>query len=720
MSDLVADIAVGVAVQKTFHYSIPQHLRDYLKLGSRVLVPFGSRKLPGTIIGFPQQSTKAGLKSILEILEHPIPPDLLSLAIWMSDYYIHPIGLTIETLVPKALMKAKPKKKKIVRLLKDVQGLKGKKQATLMALVCQEKEIDLELLSGFSSVTIQSLVEYECIEIVEQEILDSATEAFVPSIAPALVPEQREAVQSITDKIAQNSFGVFLLHGITGSGKTEVYLHAIAALKGSGKGAIVLVPEIALTPQLVNRFKQRFHTRVAVLHSGQTDRERADEYRRIITGQVDVAIGARSAVFAPFEKIGLIVVDEEHETSYKQDDGLRYHARDIAIMRAKLQNAVAVLGSATPSLESYYNAKNGKYQYLHLPSRIDDRPLPSVALVDMKPLASTAPFSPALLEFIKKRLDEKEQILLLLNRRGFSSVLLCKDCGIAVLCPSCSVSLTYHKSVQKLKCHYCGYDVKPPDKCSCCAGTDMKLIGTGTQKIEEELLKFFPEARLRRMDSDAIKGKDAYDALLKKVDRREVDILLGTQMIAKGHDFPFVTLVGVVDADTGLNFPDFRAAEKTFQLMTQAAGRAGRGELGGEVIIQTMNPNHYAIRHSRTHDYEGFYNEEIKYRTELNYPPITRIIKIEIKSLNENNALQAAITAAQHIRSLMRGKDVALLGPAPAPISRVRSHYRFHLLLLSSKREKIRSLAIEGRNKVEEKYGRKCRVIIDVDPVNLM
>jgi primosomal protein N' (replication factor Y) len=531
---------------------------------------------------------------------------------------------------------------------------------------------------------------------------------------------QAEAVRTISEAISLEAFGVFLLHGVTGSGKTEVYLHAIAKLAGSGRGAIVLVPEIALTPQLLDRFKQRFGDRVAVLHSGLTDRERADEYRRIVTGRVDVAIGARSAVFAPFENLGVLIVDEEHENSYKQDEGLCYHARDVAVLRAKLRNAVAVLGSATPSLESYYNAKSGKYQYLYLPDRVDHRLMPGVSIIDVKTLPPASLYSPVLIDNIRQRIARNEQSLLLLNRRGFSSVLICRECGTAVKCPSCSVSLTYHKTEQRLKCHYCGFHILPPDKCPACSSVELKLLGSGTQKVEEELRALFPEARLRRMDSDSVKGRNAYDTLLQEVDRREVDILLGTQMIAKGHDFPGVTLVGVVDADTGLNLPDFRSAEKTFQLITQAAGRSGRGELGGEVIIQTMNPNHYAIRHSQTHDYESFYNEEISYRSELRYPPFSRIIKLEIKSTDETQASNAAKTAQNRIRSLMRGKDTVLLGPAPAPISRVRGKYRFHLLLLSDQRDTIRSLAMEGRKAVEEKFGRKCRVLVDVDPVNLM
>jgi primosomal protein N' (replication factor Y) len=724
MTDLVVDIAVGVSVNKTFHYLAPAELQARLAAGTRVLVPFGSRRIIGTIVGFPDRPDVAGLKSVIDILDAPLSPGLLALARWMADYYLHPLGQTIEAVVPKAVGRAKPKKKKFIRLTQDAvsgrQGVKGKKQIALLDVLGEQGETALDALAGFSPATIKSLAQAGQIEIVERETPAEAQEEIPSTGAPHLMDEQREAVTKIRESLAEAAFAVHLLHGVTGSGKTEVYLRAIAGLAATGKGAIVLVPEIALTPQLLNRFRGRFGDRVAVLHSGLTDRERADEYRRIQAGQVDVVVGARSAVFAPFAKLGLIIVDEEHENSYKQDEGLRYHARDVAIMRAKLENAVAVLGSATPSLESFYNAKSGKYRYLRLEKRVDHRPMPEVLIIDVKTLPKNTLYSPRLIEDIAKRLAKNEQTLLLLNRRGFSSVLICRDCGTAVKCPSCSVSLTFHKSEGKLKCHYCGFFSQPPDKCPSCQGIDLKLIGSGTQKIEEELQTLFPDARLKRMDSDSVKGRDAYERLLRQVDRREVDILLGTQMIAKGHDFPAVTLVGVIDADVGLNLPDFRSAEKTFQLITQAAGRAGRGELGGEVVIQTMNPNHYSIQHSTTHDYAGFYAEEIVFRRELHYPPLGRIIKIEVKSPHADRAREAATSAQNRIRHLMRGKDAVLLGPAPAPIARVRGQFRFQLLLLSQQRDKMRMLALEGKKAVEEKYGRKCKVIIDVDPVNLM
>ncbi len=724
MPEFIVDIAVPVSVQKTFHYLAAEELRSALSVGSRVLVPFGSRRVTGTVVGFPGRAGREGLKKVIGVLGDPLSRDLMKLARWMSDYYLHPLGLSIETMVPRALSTARVKTRRFLHLLPGdhaVNALRGPKQSELLSLLLDRHVISFDELGAYSSGTIKALVVRRTAEIVEKELEQEPEQpAFFPDRAPALMPEQGEAVRMIGEAAAAGMFEVFLLHGVTGSGKTEVYLHCIAALAGTGKGAIVLVPEIALTPQLLGRFRRRFGSRVAVLHSGLTDRERADEYRRIGAGLVDVAIGARSAVFAPFPKLGLVVVDEEHENSYKQDDGLRYHARDVAVMRAKFQGAVCILGSATPSLESYYNARAGKYRYQPIANRVDHRPMPGVSIIDVRTRPKDAVYAPALVAAVQQRLEKKEQSLLLLNRRGFSSVLICGDCGKSVQCPSCSVSLTFHKSEGKLKCHYCDFRTGLPDICPVCGGVNVKPLGTGTQKVEEEVAALFPGARIARMDSDNTRGRDAHDRLLGKVDRGEVDILLGTQMIAKGHDFPAVTLVGAVDADVGLNLPDFRSAEKTFQLITQAAGRAGRGEAAGEVIIQTMNPGHYSLRHSMTHDYDGFYREEIAYRTELGYPPVRRVVKIEVKSGQEKMAADAAKTAKDRIRFLLKGKETTLLGPAPSPIARVRGKYRFQMLLLSSQRATLRMLAVEARKAVEEKYGRTVQVIVDVDPVNLM
>ena len=724
MPNAIADIAVPVSVPKTFHYRIPDALSGALVAGSRVLVPFGSRRVLGTVVGFPREAGTGGLKSVIAVQEEPVAPELLRLAFWMADYYLHPLGLTIETMLPKALATAKKRTRRLLRLVDgdhDLDAVRGPKQAELLHLLCDRQVVPCSELEAFSPSTIRALCTAGMAVVIEEEI--AAEGGVAPGASdrpPALMPEQAEAVRRIGEASAAARFEVFLLHGVTGSGKTEVYLHSIAALAGTGKGSIVLVPEIALTPQLLGRFRRRFGGRVAVLHSGLTDRERADEYRRIAAGAVDVVIGARSAVFAPFSAIGLVIVDEEQESSYKQDDGLRYHARDVAVMRAKLQDAVCVLGSATPSLESFANARAGKYRYLRIANRVDHRPLPDVEIVDLRSAPKAPVHSAALVAAVQDRLAKGEQSLLLLNRRGFSSVLICGDCGKTLQCQSCSVALAFHKREGRIKCHYCDFHASPPDRCPFCGGAGLRPLGMGTQRIEEEIAAVAPSARIARMDSDSVRGRNAYEELLGRVDRREVDILLGTQMVAKGHDFPAVTLVGVVDADVGLNLPDFRSAEKTFQLITQAAGRAGRGDAAGEVLIQTMNPGHYALRHSRTHDYEGFYEEEIRYRTELGYPPVRRMIKIEVKSAREKLAADAAQAARNRIRHLLRGKETTLLGPAPAAIARVRGKFRYQMLLLSPKREVIRMLAAEARRAVEEQFGRSVQVIVDVDPVNLM
>ncbi|HAR46502.1 MAG TPA: primosomal protein N' [Nitrospiraceae bacterium] len=723
MPDLVVDIAVGISVHKTFHYRAPGEMQDLLLPGTRVLIPFGSRRVTGTVIGLLSGVASDGLKQVIEVLDDHLSPELLDLARWMSDYYLHPLGLTIETLLPKALGRAVPKMEKMLCLIAgaDTAAPKGPKQAALLHLLKEQGETAVSALDGFSRSTIKSLQDAGLLEITERELsLVPVTEAGIRDKPPELMPEQAGAVAEIGASLFSGTFGVYLLHGVTGSGKTEVYLHSIALLSGTGRGAIVLVPEIALTPQLLGRSQRRFGDRVAVLHSGLTDRERADEYRRIRSGGVDVAVGARSAVFAPFAKLGLVIVDEEHENSYKQEEGLRYQARDVAVMRAKLQAAVAVLGSATPSLESFFNAAAGKYRLLRLSARVDHRPMPEVAVIDLKAQPAEGGYAPALQAAIRERTEKKEQTLLLLNRRGFSSVLICRDCGTAIRCPSCSVSLTFHKPEAKLKCHYCDHVTFAPDWCPSCSGINLKLLGTGTQKVEEELQRLFPAAVVVRMDSDSVKGRQAYETLLGQVDRGEVDILLGTQMVAKGHDFPGVTLVGVVDADIGLNLPDFRSAERTFQLITQAAGRAGRGDRPGQVMIQTMNPGHYAVRHSTTHDYEGFYEEEIQYRRELGYPPFRRLVKFEVRSAQEQIASDAARKAFNRMRTMIRGNDPAVLGPAPSPVARVRGRYRFQILLLSERRDLLRRVALEGKSVVEDEYGRACRVVVDVDPVNLM
>lgn len=520
-----------------------------------------------------------------------------------------------------------------------------------------------------------------------------------------------------------------LLHGVTGSGKTEVYLQAIAHSLSQGKGAIVLVPEISLTPQTVERFKARFSspplkTLVAVLHSRLSAGERHDEWHKIRQGRARIVIGARSAVFAPVQALGLIVVDEEHEPSYKQEEAPRYQARDLAVVRAQMEGAVVVLGSATPSLESFYNCRQGKYRLIELPRRADEKTMPLVRIIDMRQEARKekgAPiFSQKLKEAIHRRLEKSEQTMLFLNRRGFASSLQCTQCGYVAGCPNCSVALTYHRALQKLLCHICGHSADAPVRCPepACANPAIRYAGLGTEKVEEALVKLFPKARVKRMDSDALKRKDDYRRFLGDFRRGKTDILLGTQMIAKGLHFPNVTLVGIIYADLSLHQPDFRAGERTFQLLTQVAGRAGRGAVEGEVIIQAFTPFHPAIQYARRHDFVSFYEQEIEFREQLGYPPLKRAALLTLKGRNEDKVKFSAAHLRKEIAPIeSRLSDLTVSGPAPAPLARLETFYRYQIFLRTRQMSQLSRGLMELQ--LEEKLPEEVRLTVDIDPVNL-
>ncbi|MFN3409907.1 MAG: primosomal protein N', partial [Limisphaerales bacterium] len=538
-------------------------------------------------------------------------------------------------------------------------------------------------------------------------------------------PRDAGATRSETDAISQSS--TFLLHGVTGSGKTEVYLQAIEHALSQGKGAIVLVPEISLTPQTVERFKARFshgpnQTLVAVLHSHLSAGERHDEWHKIRQGRARIVIGARSAIFAPVEPLGLIIVDEEHEHTYKQEEAPRYHARDVAVVRGQREGAVVVLGSATPSLESFYNCKQGKYTLLELPERADNAKMPLVRVVDMRQTARKEKgipiFSPQLKEAIHQRLERGEQTILFLNRRGYSSSLECQKCGYVAGCPNCSISLTYHRREQKIACHICGHTDKVPTACPKCQNPAIRYAGLGTEKVEDILAKLFPQARLRRMDSDIMKRKEDYRRVLGEFRAGKVDILVGTQMIAKGLHFPNVTLVGIIFADLALHQPDFRAGERTFQLLTQVAGRAGRGDVEGEVFVQSFTPFHPAIQYARRHDFAGFYEQEIEFRRQLNYPPFARIALLTLKGRNEQKVQFAAEHLKRELEKLTADlKHVMLLGPAPAPLLRAETFYRYQIMLRGRQMPEIsRRLA---RLLADLKLPDEVTAAVDIDPVSL-
>ncbi|MCD6486230.1 MAG: primosomal protein N' [Syntrophobacterales bacterium] len=537
--------------------------------------------------------------------------------------------------------------------------------------------------------------------------------------------KQTAALGEIISGIKSRKYFPCLLHGVTGSGKTEVYLRAIEKTVKLGGSAIYLVPEISLTPQLLSRIRNRFdETVIAILHSGIGRSTKYDEWRRIQKGEARIVIGARSAVFAPARDLRLIVVDEEHDSSYKQDDHLAYNARDLAIVRAKQRSATVVLGSATPGIQTYFNTKNKDFKLLELPERVEGRELPRVDIIDMKKegggSGKNAPiFSRPLIEAIRNTLDDGKQTLLFLNRRGFHTFLYCLDCGYIFKCLNCSVSMTHHRNDNSLRCHYCNFRVKAPPVCPSCGGSRINSYGMGTERVEEEITTLFPGARVKRMDSDSTSKKGAYEKILKSLDRGEIDILVGTQMITKGHDFPGVTLVGVVSADNSLNIPDFRAAEKTFQVLTQVAGRGGRGDSPGRVIIQTFNPDNYAIMRAREYNYASFYDNEIQTRRELGYPPFSRMVNLTISATNEARITSCVKNLSAVARDLARqaGGNISVLGPAEAPLSRVKGRYRWHMLL---KGNDIKALHALAGNILANTSETGLRIRVDVDPVNFM
>ena len=562
-------------------------------------------------------------------------------------------------------------------------------------------------------------------EVVERDPWPTAT--VVPTATTdtksrpvrVLTGEQQTAVEALTEATGSGKFTVALLHGVTGSGKTEVYRQLATAVLASKRQALILVPEIALTPAVAGSFRQAFGARVAIQHSGLSDGARHDQWYRIRRGEVDVVVGTRSAVFAPLPSVGLIVVDEEHDASYKQEESPRYHGRDVAIMRAKRRGALVVLGSATPSLESYRHAASGRYRRLALSQRVKRRPLPTVRVVDMREeFAAHGPevvLSQPLVEAIDARLSRREQVLLLLNRRGFAAAVFCRQCGRSLECPNCSVSLTFHRSAGRARCHYCGYSRTRPVSCPDCAGRYLEQIGFGTERVETEVVGRWPDARVARLDRDTVRRQGAAARLLARFASGAVDVLVGTQMVAKGHDFPRVTLVGVISADVGLGLADFRAAERTFQLLTQVAGRAGRGEVPGEAFVQTLYPDHYSIRHACHQAYGPFYDEEMRFRKAMRYPPFVSLLSAVVRGTTFQQPMQEAAALAARLRRLPSRFGVT--GPAPAPIGRLRGQYRVQLFLKGPQRREMREAmlaALDGHAEL------KRRIVIDVDPLSMM
>ncbi len=537
-----------------------------------------------------------------------------------------------------------------------------------------------------------------------------------------LNPHQLAAYRAIEESIRTHRFETFLLHGVTGSGKTEVYLRAIDACLAENRSALLLVPEIALTPAVAGQFFARFGDRVAILHSAFNDAERAEQWRSIRAGRARVVVGTRSGVFAPVQDLGLVIVDEEHDGSYKQQDTPRYHGRDVAIVRAQNAQACVVLGSATPSLESRYNAEQGKYKLLEMPERIEQRPMPDVELIDMRQefleTRKQATFSRRLLDALHDRLEKGEQTMLLLNRRGFSSFVVCRACGERLECVNCSVTLTFHRRDRRMLCHYCSYAQKVPSICPKCDSEYLQFVGTGSEKVEDELHREFPEARIARMDRDTVSGKRQFERVLHGFSAGDFDILVGTQMISKGHDIPNVTLVGIISADVGLGMPDFRAAERTFQLLTQAGGRAGRGSVAGTVLIQTVNPDHYAVRFAARQDYPAFYAKEIQFRKAMRYPPFSALANVLVRSPKQEQAMEMSAELGQLLNPPPEGTRT--LGPAEAPVAKLKSEYRYQVLIKAASRKRLGEVLRQIRAFAHSRKWAATALAIDVDPVTLL
>ena len=800
---MYADVSLPIPLDRLFTYRLPDTLNHRVKPGSRVLVPFGTRKLTGVVLAVHDSPGDGPHKEVLRLLdEEPVlDPALIKLGGWIAEYYCAPLGEVLRGMTPLAgevrrsklysltdagrdaarqlllgdptedptlqtlaLLESRPasalylKNKvpgaaNVIRALEKrgfiaVEDLEADRDpfrasaARLRAefvsrgegkLPKQERELlsYLELHPGSHNVQqLEDMVKGASPAsraLARRGMVRLATESPVTWREPirperTLNPHQLGAYQQIETALRANQFQAFLLQGVTGSGKTEVYLRAIDACLALGRGALLLVPEIALTPAVAGQFAHRFGDRVAILHSAFNDAERAEQWRRIRGGQAGVVVGTRSGVFAPVRNLGLIVVDEEHDHSYKQQETPRYHGRDVAVYRAQQCGACVVLGSATPSLESRYNVERGKYTLLELPERIEQRPLPSVELIDMRQefleTRQNATFSRRLKDAVTEKLASREQVMLLLNRRGFSSFVTCRACGWRMECPNCSVTLVWHRRDRRMLCHYCNTAQRTPGRCPQCDSEHLQFIGTGAEKAEDELHREFPEARIARMDRDTVSGKRHFESILHGFREGDYDVLVGTQMIAKGHDIPNVTLVGIVSADIGLGMPDFRAAERTFQLLTQAAGRAGRGDLPGTVLIQTVNPEHYAIRFAAAQDYHLFYEKEIQFRRLMRCPPFSALANVLIRSEHREQALAMSAELGALLDPPPEGLKV--LGPAEAPVPRLRSEFRYQLLLKAASRKKLNEVLQTLRRHALDRKWPATALVIDVDPMTLM
>jgi primosomal protein N' (replication factor Y) len=818
-----AEVAIPVRVMQTFTYRLPAALQRDAQVGSRLLVPFGRKRVTGYIVALHDELDRAAeltddaVKDAEELLdaEPLITPEILEITRWVADYYAAPWGEVLKAALPAGLnatveqvlsitaegrdelarlpihrtatakaralrlladegdlslrtlarhvgesrasaiareleragwiklthrarsVLAKAKRRKAVRLLppeahaqtenaRTLSEAQTKIIETLMAEGGEMAFTDLLERADTSAAPIQSLERRRIVEVFVRDVRrDPLADAVLPDTETLNLTEaQGKALRQIEAPMAEGVYEAFLLHGVTGSGKTEIYIRAMRAALSRGRSAMMLVPEIALTPVFSRRLRAYFGDRVAIFHSSLTTGERFDEWSRLKRGEARVVIGTRSAVFAPVSDLGLVVIDEEHETSYRQHESPFYNGRDTAIVRARQAGAVVVLGSATPSLESFHNAKSGKYHYLHLPERINNRAMARAEVIDMRASFAKAGkpevFADELLAAIEETHARGEQSIILLNRRGYSSFVLCRTCGESIRCNNCDVTLTYHRSESSLLCHYCNLRRAAPTRCPSCAGKYIYYVGEGTEQIEEMLQKRFPELRIARLDRDTTVRRKLFERTILEFGAGDLDMLVGTQMLAKGHDFPNVTLVGVVSVDAGLALPDFRSAERAFQLITQVAGRAGRGELPGRVLIQTYHPNHYALKHAAAQDYQSFYEEEIRYRKSLSYPPFVSLASILVHGDDLGRMQATAAEIRRALDSANTEQACRILGPAPAPLSRLRGEHRIQLLLKSRSRPRLRQVIDMALAESSARGADMRAVNLEIDPVNLM
>jgi len=735
-------VVIDRAIHRQLDYSVPETLAERVDVGSRVRVPFRDKSALATVVATLEQSNVGGIRPIEAIVgEGPVLSEpLLELAKWMSAYYCCPIETVMRSLLPQVIRKAEIGWKKQLFLQparkidnEEFENLRKRapRQAELLEAIVRLnspiRAAELLRKTSLDNQTLRALAKRGLVELREEAVERDphAGEQFVATSKLELNAEQAAALKQIADALASpENPRPILVHGVTGSGKTEIYLQAIRAALDRGRSAIVLVPEISLTPQTVERFKGRFaeaRDAVAVLHSHLSGGERHDEWHKIHSGRARIVIGARSAVFAPLKNLALIIVDEEHETTYKQEEAPRYHARDVAVVRAKIEKCTVVLGSATPSLESYHNATTGKYELATLTQRVDERQMPLMRIVDLRQVRrkekTMSILSEKLLQAIADRLEKREQTILFLNRRGFSTSLLCSNCGEARDCPNCSVALTFHRHAARLSCHLCGHTAAVPKKCPACGQDALIYAGFGTEKVESTVAQIFPKAIVRRMDADSMTRKDAYRETLRNFRVGKIDILVGTQMIAKGLHFPNVTLVGIINADLALHLPDFRAGERTFQLLTQVAGRAGRGERTGEVFVQTYTPFSPSVQFARQHDFAGYFQQELEFRERCDFPPFKHAILITVRSAHEGRAKLSAETLVRRLKEAL-GSEFILGDATPAPLQKLQGQFRFHILLRGGAIMRLSRLVRETLDKLP--FPEDVAVAVDVDPYQLL